>query len=92
MYCNFFEDYEEKERKRALFYGLLGAFIFRFASLFLISFISISINTPYKTKTLLERTAHTKTTANLCGSSLYTFSSYARKCMYRYPQAGLLTP
>lgn len=29
----------EKERKRALFYGLLGAFIFRFASLFLISFL-----------------------------------------------------
>jgi YkoY family integral membrane protein len=29
----------EKERKRALFYGLAGAFIFRFASLFAISFL-----------------------------------------------------
>ncbi|MDQ0225786.1 TerC family protein [Metabacillus niabensis] len=29
----------EKERKRALFYGLAGAFIFRFASLFIISFL-----------------------------------------------------
>ncbi|WP_026672197.1 TerC family protein [Alkalihalobacterium bogoriense] len=29
----------EKERKKALFYGLAGAFVFRFASLFLISFL-----------------------------------------------------
>lgn len=29
----------EKERRRALFYGLAGAFIFRFASLFIISFL-----------------------------------------------------
>ncbi|MEK9198286.1 TerC family protein [Lysinibacillus halotolerans] len=29
----------EKERKKALFYGLAGAFIFRFASLFIISFL-----------------------------------------------------
>lgn len=29
----------EKERKRALFYGLAGAFVFRFASLFVISFL-----------------------------------------------------
>ncbi|WP_100407163.1 TerC family protein [Bacillus solitudinis] len=29
----------EKERKKALFYGLAGAFIFRFASLFLIAFL-----------------------------------------------------
>ncbi|WP_078554006.1 TerC family protein [Bacillus alkalicellulosilyticus] len=29
----------EKERKRALFYGLAGAFVFRFASLFLIAFL-----------------------------------------------------
>ncbi|RUL51313.1 TerC family protein [Lysinibacillus antri] len=29
----------DKERKRALFYGLAGAFIFRFASLFIISFL-----------------------------------------------------
>ncbi|WP_077210944.1 TerC family protein [Bacillus dakarensis] len=29
----------EKERKRALFYGLAGAFVFRFASLFIISFL-----------------------------------------------------
>jgi len=29
----------ENERKRALFYGLAGAFIFRFASLFIISFL-----------------------------------------------------
>ncbi|MGF9712114.1 hypothetical protein EXW96_01430 [Paenibacillus sp. JMULE4] len=29
----------EKERKRALFYGLAGAFVFRFASLFAISFL-----------------------------------------------------
>jgi YkoY family integral membrane protein len=29
----------EEERKRALFYGLAGAFIFRFASLFIISFL-----------------------------------------------------
>ena len=29
----------EKERKKALFYGLAGAFIFRFGSLFLISFL-----------------------------------------------------
>lgn len=29
----------EKERRRALFYGLAGAFVFRFASLFLISFL-----------------------------------------------------
>lgn len=29
----------EKQRKRALFYGLAGAFIFRFLSLFLISFL-----------------------------------------------------
>jgi len=29
----------EKERKRALFYGLAGAFIFRFISLFIISFL-----------------------------------------------------
>ncbi len=29
----------EEERKKALFYGLLGAFIFRFASLFIISFL-----------------------------------------------------
>src|SRR5690606_32276459 len=29
----------EKERKKALFYGLAGAFIFRFASLFAISFL-----------------------------------------------------
>lgn len=28
-----------KERKKALFYGLLGAFVFRFASLFIISFL-----------------------------------------------------
>lgn len=30
---------EEKERKKALFYGLAGAFIFRFASLFAISYL-----------------------------------------------------
>jgi len=30
----------EKERKKALFYGLGGAFVFRFASLFLISFLA----------------------------------------------------
>lgn len=29
----------EEERKRALFYGLAGAFVFRFASLFIISFL-----------------------------------------------------
>ena len=29
----------EEERKKALFYGLLGAFIFRFGSLFIISFL-----------------------------------------------------
>lgn len=29
----------EKERKRALFYGLAGAFVFRFISLFIISFL-----------------------------------------------------
>jgi YkoY family integral membrane protein len=29
----------EKERRRALFYGLAGAFIFRFASLFIITFL-----------------------------------------------------
>ena len=29
----------EKERKKALFYGLAGAFIFRFGSLFIISFL-----------------------------------------------------
>jgi len=29
----------EKERKKALFYGLAGAFVFRFASLFIISFL-----------------------------------------------------
>ncbi|SOC15844.1 YkoY family integral membrane protein [Ureibacillus xyleni] len=29
----------DKERKKALFYGLAGAFIFRFASLFIISFL-----------------------------------------------------
>ncbi|QJD86037.1 TerC family protein [Cohnella herbarum] len=29
----------EKERKKALFYGLAGAFLFRFASLFVISFL-----------------------------------------------------
>ncbi|BAC14992.1 toxic anion resistance protein [Oceanobacillus iheyensis HTE831] len=29
----------EKQRKRALFYGLAGAFVFRFASLFVISFL-----------------------------------------------------
>ncbi|WP_068775546.1 TerC family protein [Paenibacillus sp. FJAT-26967] len=29
----------EKERKRALFYGLAGAFVFRFLSLFIISFL-----------------------------------------------------
>ncbi|MDN4494137.1 TerC family protein [Ureibacillus aquaedulcis] len=29
----------ERERKKALFYGLAGAFIFRFASLFIISFL-----------------------------------------------------
>jgi YkoY family integral membrane protein len=29
----------EEERKKALFYGLMGAFVFRFASLFLISFL-----------------------------------------------------
>lgn len=29
----------EKERKKALFYGLTGAFVFRFASLFIISFL-----------------------------------------------------
>src|SRR5919205_3285468 len=29
----------EEERKRALFYGLAGAFVFRFASLFVISFL-----------------------------------------------------
>ncbi|WP_413374745.1 TerC family protein [Alkalihalobacillus sp. 1P02AB] len=29
----------EKERKRALFYGLAGAFVFRFGSLFVISFL-----------------------------------------------------
>lgn len=28
----------EKQQKRALFYGLLGAFVFRFTALFLISF------------------------------------------------------
>jgi YkoY family integral membrane protein len=31
--------FPEKERKRALFYGLAGAFIFRFISLFIISFL-----------------------------------------------------
>lgn len=30
---------DEKDRKKALFYGLLGAFIFRFASLFVISLL-----------------------------------------------------
>jgi YkoY family integral membrane protein len=30
---------EEKERKKALFYGLAGAFVFRFGSLFAISFL-----------------------------------------------------
>ena len=30
----------EKERKKALFYGLGGAFVFRFASLFIISFLA----------------------------------------------------
>lgn len=30
---------DEKDRKKALFYGLFGAFIFRFASLFIISFL-----------------------------------------------------
>ncbi len=30
---------EEKERKKALFYGLAGAFIFRFSSLFIISYL-----------------------------------------------------
>ncbi|MGN7456249.1 TerC family protein [Paenibacillus pasadenensis] len=30
----------EKQRKKALFYGLAGAFVFRFASLFLISFLA----------------------------------------------------
>lgn len=30
----------EKERKKALFYGLAGAFVFRFASLFIISFLA----------------------------------------------------
>ncbi|QAY67115.1 TerC family protein [Paenibacillus protaetiae] len=30
---------DEQKRKKALFYGLFGAFIFRFASLFLISFL-----------------------------------------------------
>ncbi|WP_163652377.1 TerC family protein [Listeria sp. PSOL-1] len=30
----------EKQQKRALFYGLLGAFVFRFAALFLISFLA----------------------------------------------------
>ncbi|GGE71103.1 TerC family protein [Priestia taiwanensis] len=29
----------EEQRKKALFYGLMGAFVFRFASLFLISFL-----------------------------------------------------
>ncbi|MFL6562055.1 MAG: TerC family protein, partial [Bacillus sp. (in: firmicutes)] len=29
----------EEERKKALFYGLAGAFVFRFASLFVISFL-----------------------------------------------------
>ena len=29
----------DKERKKALFYGLAGAFVFRFASLFIISFL-----------------------------------------------------
>src|SRR3954454_17332963 len=29
----------EEERKRALFYGLAGAFVFRFGSLFIISFL-----------------------------------------------------
>lgn len=29
----------EEQRKKALFYGLLGAFVFRFASLFIISFL-----------------------------------------------------
>ena len=29
----------EKERKRALFYGLAGAFVLRFGSLFIISFL-----------------------------------------------------
>lgn len=29
----------QKQRKKALFYGLLGAFVFRFASLFVISFV-----------------------------------------------------
>ena len=28
-----------EQRKKALFYGLLGAFVFRFASLFLISYL-----------------------------------------------------
>ncbi|GGF93109.1 TerC family protein [Paenibacillus abyssi] len=30
----------EKERKKALFYGLAGAFVFRFASLFIISYLA----------------------------------------------------
>ncbi|MCF2943465.1 TerC family protein [Paenibacillus tarimensis] len=30
---------DEKERKKALFYGLAGAFVFRFGSLFIISFL-----------------------------------------------------
>ncbi len=30
----------EKQQKRALFYGLMGAFVFRFAALFLISFLA----------------------------------------------------
>src|SRR3954469_23442386 len=29
----------EEQRKKALFYGLVGAFVFRFASLFVISFL-----------------------------------------------------
>ncbi|KMK75152.1 hypothetical protein AB990_17055 [Alkalihalobacillus pseudalcaliphilus] len=29
----------DKQRKKALFYGLAGAFVFRFASLFLISYL-----------------------------------------------------
>ncbi|AUM67139.1 hypothetical protein C0R09_22905 [Brevibacillus laterosporus] len=33
------KDLPEKQRKKALFYGLAGAFIFRFASLFIISFL-----------------------------------------------------
>ncbi|WP_022793552.1 TerC family protein [Marinococcus halotolerans] len=34
------KDLPEKQRKKALFYGLFGAFLFRFGSLFIISFLA----------------------------------------------------